>query len=112
MKRKISTRSTLSLLHILSMGACTTEELAQGLNASIPTVRRMIKAAREMGADISIHITKNPSAYSYQLKNWEDIQATVESWLQQYIVIEEIELHALKPNILKDPQALSITKGT
>jgi len=105
MKTKFSTRSSLELIQILSGGTCSTDDLSKQFDCSVATTRRMIAAARQMGAEIEVQVSKNPPTYSYQLKNWRQIKPVVEKWLRQYEGIVEIEaVHAIRPNILKLPQ--------
>ena len=87
----------------------TLSELSTVFSASTPTAKRLIKLARELGADIEASKTKD--GYRYRVTNLDAIQESVDDLLKCYRIISTFEdnhKNGPKPLIMIDSDNLVI----
>lgn len=70
----------LTVKTISTYGSCTASTLETMAKISPATLKRYIKDAREMGADI-VSIRK-ATVPAYECRNWSDIKKRVELWIE------------------------------
>lgn len=70
----------LELVELLLVYEWTAADLAFAQGCSVPTIKRRIAEARELGADIAAQ--KGASGWVYQLRNAEAVGPRVRQWLE------------------------------